>query len=671
MFLEHLFLEDKTYGYCGDWTYPKGLFWEYDNNDTLTIKGEATMASFSFGSVPWEKYRDQIKIVIIKDGAKNIGDYAFCSCENLTSITIPDSVEIIGRLSFHGCRSLTHINIPATFIGDYAFCGCENLQEVNLPECLLEVGEYAFGRCENLTEIKIPDKVINVYEGAFSDCKKLARVVMPTCVLERVGYRIFHAKVFKNCESLTDIEWPLGAPYICPETFSGCKNLKRIKLPEGIMNIHAWVLDGDGDMSTGFQWIGYEAFKYCENLTDINLPDSITDIGDRAFYGCSSLTEIKLPVNLKEIAEEAFSGCNNLTKITIPDRVTIIGKEAFSFCKSLTEIKLPVNLKEIAEWAFSGCESLIEITIPKDIITIGEGTFCDCENLTEIMLPDGLINIYKDAFYNCKNLKRIIIPSSVVEFSGAFDENFTTVYRKIGANFADGLKIGNGDKIFSCYKLKPSAFVKIMSFPIFESDDKYYAGKIKLSDSFGRTAEVEIAAGIFEGFKFTAKGADTFKIDLNSKKLIWKLDDNTLTIGGTTEIKTFSNETISLENIRKIVIVEGVEKISERAFIGCKNVNEVIIPDSVTTISDLAFTVSFCGNSAVNGGKNVFWCLEDRILILKKNPIEKDINTDFSIGAVSWRFVNENIRGFKLESGIVPNKTFLDWFIQRSKSVRF
>ena len=438
------------HGYCGDDKYLTDLFWKYDDgNNTLTISGKSNMANYnSIKLPPWWKYEDQIKTIIIKDGAKNIGDNAFSCCGNLTSITIPDSV---------------------TSIGEYAFCDCKS-------------------------------------------------------------------------------------------------------------------------------------------LIQIKIPNSVTSIGGHAFENCTSLKEIKLPAALKEIDEGAFLNCKSLKIITLPNSVTYIGDRAFKLCESLKEIK-----------------------ILGYITSIGYGVF-----------------------KWCKKLKKIYYKAAV-----DFPVDVKTVLR-------------SADLLVPCYQLIAGDNVKILSEPIFVSDDdKYYAGKIKLSDSFGRTVEVEIAAGIFEGFKFTAKGADTFKIDLNLKKLIWKLDDSTLTVGGITEIKTFSNETISLETIRKIVIAEGVEKISERAFISCKNVNEVIIPDSVTTIGDLAFTVSFCGNSAVNDGKNVFWCLEDGILILKKNPIEKDINADFSIGAVSWQFVNENIRGFKLESGIVPNKTFLDWFIQRSKPVRF
>ena len=45
--------------------------------------------------------------LIIPDGVKNIGDYAFQGCNSLVSVTIPDSVTNIGNCAFDGCNNLT------------------------------------------------------------------------------------------------------------------------------------------------------------------------------------------------------------------------------------------------------------------------------------------------------------------------------------------------------------------------------------------------------------------------------------------------------------------------------------------------------------------------------------------------------------------------------------
>lgn len=72
------------------------------------------------------------KTTIIPNSVTCIGQGAFRSSSNLTSITIPNSVKIIEQTAFYDCDGLTSITIPnsVTNIGNYAFYDCDGLTEI-------------------------------------------------------------------------------------------------------------------------------------------------------------------------------------------------------------------------------------------------------------------------------------------------------------------------------------------------------------------------------------------------------------------------------------------------------------------------------------------------------------------------------------------------------------
>ncbi len=156
------------------------------------------------------------------------------------------------------------------------------------------------------------------------------------------------------------------------------------------------------------------------------------------------------------------------------------------------------------------------------------------------------------------------------------------------------------------------------------------------------------------------------------EKLRWKVEGKTLTVGGGREIPFYRYGELpwvgSVNAIQHIVIEEGVEKISANAFSECTRLELLTIPASIKTIGDFAFRFCYCGNRDVNGGKNVIWSLDDGILTFKKNPAVRNA-ADCSIGVVSWRAVDKNISGVKLERDVIPDKKFFDWRKSLSRDV--
>lgn len=170
----------ETSGTDGD------IQWTLSNDGVLTISGNGYMKDYSADyfngynfttTAPWGSWEsDMIKSIIINQGVKNISNYAFYNCKNLTSITIPDSVRTIDEYAFHNCSNLKELIIPGSVkkIGWGAFEYCHNLQSIILQEGIRRIEPNAFSGCSKLSEMTIPESVSYVGERVFSGCSGLA-----------------------------------------------------------------------------------------------------------------------------------------------------------------------------------------------------------------------------------------------------------------------------------------------------------------------------------------------------------------------------------------------------------------------------------------------------------------------------------------------------------------
>ncbi len=160
---------------------------------------------------------ESLKIVEIQYGVNSIGEYAFSSCSNLTSIEISNNVTTIGQGAFYDCPiviakvptiAIKHISQPklktvvikgGTSIGDYAFSSCSNLTSVTIGNSVTSIGDCAFMFCSSLTSITIPNSVTSIGSDAFYGCKGLTSIVIPNSVT-RIG-----RWAFGGCDGLHNI----------------------------------------------------------------------------------------------------------------------------------------------------------------------------------------------------------------------------------------------------------------------------------------------------------------------------------------------------------------------------------------------------------------------------------------------------------------------------------
>lgn len=144
---------------------------------------------------------DIIKYEEVEYKVKNISDFAFSRCINLTSVNIGNNVTSIGRRAFENCTSLVSaiIGNGVTAIGGSAFSGCKVLSSVTIGNSVTIFWNFAFEKCSSLKTIIIPNSVERIGVGAFSGCSSLTTVTLGS------GLKRVENQSFAYCQELSDV----------------------------------------------------------------------------------------------------------------------------------------------------------------------------------------------------------------------------------------------------------------------------------------------------------------------------------------------------------------------------------------------------------------------------------------------------------------------------------
>ena len=276
--------------------------------------------------------------------------YNIVSLEDLTcEITYGDKVD-----EYHGTYSgdivipetVTYNNKTLTVvkIGENAFYSCSELSSVIIPQTVTYIGSQAFIGCGAITSITIPSSVTFIGYWVFGNCISLNNIVFEDGdkTLEWDNY--FSTTIFYGCpiDSLYIGRNFKGPTYFQAGLFEN-SSVKKLIVGNTVTEIEN------------------RSFYGCEKLTEISLGNSVTTIGESAFRNCDNLTEISLGNSVTTIGEGAFYDCENLTKVSLGNSVTKIGDLAFKDCENLTEISLGKSVAEIGSSALTGCSNLTTI----------------------------------------------------------------------------------------------------------------------------------------------------------------------------------------------------------------------------------------------------------------------------------------------------------------------
>lgn len=132
--------------------------------------------------------RKRLINVDIPDSVTTIGDYAFCYCYSLESVTIGDSVTTIGNFAFMFCTSLVNVNLPSgiTIIPNNAFRDCRSLTDIILSKNITNINFRAFQDCKLLTDVYLyaTTPPILQEEMAFYGCHSNLKIHVPVGSVE-------------------------------------------------------------------------------------------------------------------------------------------------------------------------------------------------------------------------------------------------------------------------------------------------------------------------------------------------------------------------------------------------------------------------------------------------------------------------------------------------------
>ncbi len=382
----------------------------------------------------------EIVTVMIPASVTNIGEGAFSSCKELTSVIFAGGSQLtnIGASAFIGCENLSSIEIPdnVTSIAEYAFSGCSGLKSITLPDGITSISKGTFSSC-GITSVEIPASVASIGDFAFDDCVSLKSVNFAKgSQLVTIGNQSFY-----KCAGLKSITIPKNVAAIGRWAFSGCHMLENIAVESGNTAYHS---SGNCLIATASKTLRLT----CKNSV-IPTDDSVTRIAEDAFDTGGNLVSLTIPENITSIADDAFGPCFKLVQIT--NLSTIDLKQHRLSLKSnpgqeiRTAVHIPFSNKlhtdaegyvsyqvddtvyfldyigdsvalDLSNKGFDAIykralyerHDIKSIAISASVTSIGNHAFWNCTGLTSIEIPASVTSIGEWAFGTCDNLKNAV-----------------------------------------------------------------------------------------------------------------------------------------------------------------------------------------------------------------------------------------------------------------------
>lgn len=202
-------------------------------------------------------------------------------------------------------------------------------------------------------------------------------------------------------------------------TFKNNKKIKRVIIKKGITSIPE------------------DAFYGCKNLKSVKLPNGLKTIGPCAFYG-TSIKTVTVPSSVKTIGTGAFDTKKLITRIKLPGKFSpkYVEKEEVSTSSAVVvsakiiEFTTPIDSKVLPyinaekyvvskkDKNYSSKSGIIyDKKMTNTVLLPNKATIKIAEGCTTFDLNSVLMGNEDDGKYylNCKKIKKIVLPSSVTK----------------------------------------------------------------------------------------------------------------------------------------------------------------------------------------------------------------------------------------------------------------
>lgn len=540
-------VSDYVTGFCG----VDSVSWKYDRSSgVLYIAGDGEILAID----SLEKYKNNVKEMIIDGDVTSIPYECFAGLKNLESVKINSKM-----------KDIQH----------YAFKDCTKLKTVELNDGLTYLGKGVFENCTNLTSIKLGSKLETAYPDVFEGCTSLESI--PCDTKNNINVSGLELSMKKRSGISGQILNSSGTKIISETTYSYNQNTKTLTIAGAGVMTDGFVLSEPFIGETTYNFLSGSPDKpyIAQSVEHIIIGNKVTKIGDYAFYGCKNLKSVKIGNSLTEIGKKAFASCTSLTSVTFGKKNFKIDASAFENCTKLKTLGNSSYIVGIGTKVFSGCKSLTSFKIGKNLKKISTYPFYNCSKLKKFTISSS------NKYFTVKN-SNLVSKDGKTLVSVCYGASSTCKIPEKVKKIDVGVLLDTGVKAFSVEKGNKS--FKAIKGALYSKDGKsLYKVPSKITGIFSVNSATTSIVGYAGKSAFTNCDKLT-KIEVGSK--VSKIETNGLSLSSSSVISINSNNKHFYESDGCII-----DKSSKKLLYAYKQLPQTYtIPSGVDSVDSYAFS---------------------------------------------------------------------------------